>query len=230
MESESSSVQPGVLRVFQSKAETRSFYNKICKVYDLMAEHSEEPVRQAALEKLDARPGEYILEIGLGTGHCLVALAASVGPRGQAYGLDLSDGMLLKASQLLGQEQLQARVSLTCGDAANLPYRSASLDAIFMSFTLELFDTPELPVVLGECMRVLRPRGRIVVAGMSKEGEGLVTEVFEWTHRHFPNFLDCRPIFVRQALQSAGFHVQDSLLMQMWVPVEVILASVDSSN
>ena len=54
------SSQPGVLRVFQSKAETKAFYDKISRVYDLLAERSEGPVRRAALEMLDARPGERV--------------------------------------------------------------------------------------------------------------------------------------------------------------------------
>ena len=67
--------QAGVLRVFRSREGTRAFYNKIGKVYDLLADRNEEPVRQAGLEKLSARLGEKVLEIGFGTGHCLVALA-----------------------------------------------------------------------------------------------------------------------------------------------------------
>jgi demethylmenaquinone methyltransferase/2-methoxy-6-polyprenyl-1,4-benzoquinol methylase len=94
-----------------------------------------------------------------------------------------------------------------------------------MSFVLELFDTPEMPRVLAECKRVLKPAGRIVVVGLSKEGKnGIVLEIFEWTHRHFPNLLDCRPIFVQQALESAGFHIDSSTRRMMWVPVEVVLA------
>jgi ubiquinone/menaquinone biosynthesis C-methylase UbiE len=60
--------QPGVLRVLQSKGETKAFYNKIAKVYDLLAEHTEEPVRQAGLDLLSAQSGEKVLEIGFGTG------------------------------------------------------------------------------------------------------------------------------------------------------------------
>jgi demethylmenaquinone methyltransferase/2-methoxy-6-polyprenyl-1,4-benzoquinol methylase len=217
--------QPEVLRVFQSKGETKAFYNKISQVYDLLAERSEEPVRQAGLEKLNAHPGEKVLEIGFGTGHCLVALARAVGPTGKVYGLDLSDEMLKIAQENLQPEGLAGRVELTCGDAVKLPYPSEMMDAIFMSFTLELFDTPEIPRVLTECRRVLRPGGRIVVVGMSKEGEGgIILHVFEWTHQHFPNFLDCRPIFVREALAAAGFRIERAEKRMMWVPVEIVLA------
>jgi demethylmenaquinone methyltransferase/2-methoxy-6-polyprenyl-1,4-benzoquinol methylase len=93
-----------------------------------------------------------------------------------------------------------------------------------MSFTLELFDTPEIPKVLNECQRVLRPGGRIVVVGMSRAGpKDPLVNVFEWTHKHFPNFLDCRPIYVRRALEEAGFTIRKALIKHMWIPVEIIL-------
>jgi len=217
--------QPEVLRVLQTKDEIKAFYNKISKVYDLLADQSEEPVRRAGLEKLNARPGEKVLEIGSGTGHCLVALAQAVGAAGKVYGVDLSDEMLKIAHENLEKEGLADRVELICEDAEKLPYPSETLDAIFMSFTLELFDTPEIPKVLAECKRVLRPGGRIVVVGVSKEGEGgVILQVFEWTHKHFPNFMDCRPIFVRNALESAGFRIESVENRTMWVPVEIALA------
>ncbi|MCI0391399.1 MAG: methyltransferase domain-containing protein [Acidobacteria bacterium] len=218
--------QPEVLRVLQTRDETRAFYNKISKVYDMLADQSEEPVRQAGLEMLNAGAGEKVLEIGFGTGHCLVALAQAVGPTGKVYGIDLSDEMLKIAQENLEKEGLADRTELICGDAMELPYPSETMDAIFMSFTLELFDTPEIPRVLAECRRVLHPGGRIVVVGMSKEGEGgVILQVFEWTHKHFPNFLDCRPIFVRQALEDAGFCIESVEKRTMWVPVEIVLAT-----
>jgi ubiquinone/menaquinone biosynthesis C-methylase UbiE len=95
--------QPQILRVFQSKAETKAFYDKISHVYELLAEHSEGPARRAGLEKLAAQPGEKVLEIGFGTGHCLVSLAQSVGPTGTVYGLDLSEGMVRMAAGAAGR-------------------------------------------------------------------------------------------------------------------------------
>jgi hypothetical protein len=35
--------EPNVARVFNSREETRHYYNKIARIYDLMAEHSEGP-------------------------------------------------------------------------------------------------------------------------------------------------------------------------------------------
>lgn len=215
--------QPGVLRVLQSKEETRAFYDKIARVYDLLAEHSEKPVRQAGLRMLAAAPGEKVLEIGFGTGHCLVALARAVGPTGKVFGTDLSEQMVARARARLEKKGLADRVELSPGDATCLPYDPDSLDAVFMSFVLELFDTPEIPVVLGECQRVLKPGGRLVVIGMSRlQPDGVLTEVFEWTHRHFPNLLDCRPILVRQAMEDAGFRIGDAAIAKMWIPVEIV--------
>jgi ubiquinone/menaquinone biosynthesis C-methylase UbiE len=217
--------EPDVLRVLQSKRQIRSYYDKIAGVYDLLAEASEHSMREAGLKKLAAQPGERVLEIGFGTGHCLVELARSVGPTGRVQGIDLSDRMRELAEKLLKKESLAKRVELRRGDAAKLPYRANALDAVFTSFTLELFDTPEIPMVLMECRRVLRPGGRIVVVAVSKEGKpGLVLQAFEWTHRHFPNLMDCRPIFVRRALEAAGFTIQTAALKRMWVPVEIVLA------
>ena len=52
----------------------------------------------------------------------------------------------------------------------------------------------------------------------------LTHRALEWTHQHFPNLLDCRPIFVWGALQAAGFIVPKATVEQMWAPVEIVLA------
>jgi demethylmenaquinone methyltransferase/2-methoxy-6-polyprenyl-1,4-benzoquinol methylase len=212
------------LRVFETKEQTRAFYNKISHVYDLLSERSEAPMRKAGLDLLKPNAGESILEIGFGTGHTLVSLAKAVGPKGRVLGLDLSDKMTEIAKENLAQAGLLERARIRRGDAAQLPYPAGSVDGVFMSFTLELFDTPEIPKVLDECKRVLRRGGRIVVVGMSKDGpKDPLVNVFEWTHKHFPKFLDCRPIYVRRAMEKAGLSVRKALTRHMWIPVEIIL-------
>jgi demethylmenaquinone methyltransferase/2-methoxy-6-polyprenyl-1,4-benzoquinol methylase len=52
----------------------------------------------------------------------------------------------------------------------------------------------------------------------------VVYEAYEWTHRHFPNFVDCRPIFVSQVIAAAGFHVTEKQNLQIWVPMQIVAA------
>ncbi len=215
---------PLPLRVFQSREQTKAYYNKISGFYDALADRSEAPVRKAGLDLLKARADERILEIGFGTGHALAALAGAVGPKGMVFGLDLSDRMVRLARKNLDKAGLLERTQLRSGDAARLPYAADTMDGLFMSFTLELFDTSEIPKVLNECKRVLRTGGRIVVVAMSKEGEHeAAIDIFEWAHKHFPNFIDCRPIYVRRALEESGFRIRQSLMKHMWIPVGIIL-------
>ena len=78
--------QGRVLRVLQSKDETRAFYDKISAVYDLLAEPSEGPVRQSGIDRLALASRERVLEIGYGTGHCLVVSPALLQARLPGYG------------------------------------------------------------------------------------------------------------------------------------------------
>jgi ubiquinone/menaquinone biosynthesis C-methylase UbiE len=93
--------QDDARRVLQTKDETRAFYDKISGVYDLLAEQSEGPVRIAGLNKLALVSAERVLEIGYGTGHCLVQLAKAVGAGGKVFGIDLSEGMRARAWERL---------------------------------------------------------------------------------------------------------------------------------
>ena len=54
-----------------------------------------------------------------------------------------------------------------------------------------------------------------------------MTKAYEWTHKHFPNLMDCRPIYVRRALEAAGFRIADSQVDRMWVAVEIVLGIED---
>ena len=112
MSDDSIDYESGVLRVLQDKAETKAFYNKIAKVYDLLSEHSEKAMREEGIKMLAPAPGERLLEIGFGTGHVLVELAKAVGPTGKVFGTDLSENMLAHAQGLLEQENLTDRVKL----------------------------------------------------------------------------------------------------------------------
>jgi demethylmenaquinone methyltransferase/2-methoxy-6-polyprenyl-1,4-benzoquinol methylase len=219
-------MEASIKRVNRSKDAARVSYNRMSRWYDLIAGSTEAKYRNWGLEKLAARPGETVLEIGFGTGHCLVSLANAVGVTGRVTGLDISDGMLAIARERLREQGLSDRVDLHLADAANLSFiEASSLDGVFMSFTLELFDNPEIPRVLQECHRVLKPAGRLAVVAMTKtDPPGVAVRLYEWFHEHMPDYADCRPIFARQALEENGFEIRDRSVSSMWgLPVELVL-------
>lgn len=215
----------GITRVTRSKTQAQANYDRISGFYDLIAGWSEKKPRTAGLQLLAAHPGERILEVGYGTGHALRDLAQAIGDSGRVSGIDISEGMKAIAARRLLEAGLRDRVQLHCGDAASLPFESSSMDAIFSSFTIELFDTPEIPVVLEECRRVLRDGGRICIVSLSKERLTRMTRFYERFHEIFPRIVDCRPIFARQSLENAGFRIEQNYELSWWaMTVEAVLA------
>jgi len=216
-----------ISRVKRSKESARISYNQMSRCYDLISGTSERQFCGEGLQMLRASSGETILEIGFGTGHSLLTLAKSVGALGHIYGIDLSEGMFAIARSRIERNELMKIVDLRCGDATELPYGTETLDAIFSSFTLELFDTIEIPSVLHECWRVLKNQGRICIVSLSRSGkQNPMVRLYEWAHQKLPNIIDCRPIFVRHALIAVGFEIKQFTCRSMWgLPVEIVLGS-----
>jgi ubiquinone/menaquinone biosynthesis C-methylase UbiE len=215
-----------ISRVTRTKNEARTAYDAMSRWYDWLAGSSERSFRGECLGLLAVQAGETVLEIGFGTGEALVDLARSVGESGRVYGIDLSEGMRQRALSRLEGAGLSDRVEMKTGDAAALPYASGMMDAVFTAFTLELFDTPEIPAIVAECRRVLKHGGRMGVVAMTKpETNNLMVALYEWAHRAFPSWIDCRPIPSRFFLEGGGFKLRKRTVRSMWgLPVEVILA------
>ena len=201
-------------------------YDRLSRWYDWFSASSEQPLAKLGLKKLNVCPGETVLEIGFGTGNALLSLATAVGDLGRVVGIDLSRGMFKVASEKIARANLSHRVTLEQADAAALPFESDSFDAVFTSFTLELFDTPEIATVLAECRRVLKPGGRMGVVAMARDAyEDIPLRIYEWFHQHLPAYVDCRPIYVQSALALAGFQIPDITRKKMWgLPVEICIA------
>jgi ubiquinone/menaquinone biosynthesis C-methylase UbiE len=198
-------------------------YDRLSRWYDSFSA-SERGISRIGLEMLNIRPGEKVVEIGFGTGHALIELAYSVEKTGSVSGIDLSPGMLAIASRRVQHSGMGNRISLQLGDATRLPFPDNQFQAAFMSFTLELFDNSEIPVVLAECQRVLQSGARLGIVSLAKKVARAV-EIYEWFHIHFQKVIDCRPISVYHFLEGSGFEVDQSIEANLWgLPVDVIVA------
>ncbi len=208
-----------ISRVQRDRNSARHAYNRMSRWYDLFAA-SETKFSQAGLHLLDIRPGERILEIGAGTGQALSWMVAR-GARPTA--LDISEGMLYKACRRMQSGVQAGQLDFVQADGLELPFPAAAFEAAFVAFTLELFDTPEIPLVLAECRRVLQPGGRLGVVSLAKEARPAV-HVYEWFHARLPSLVDCRPIFVRESVQAAGFGIQACVVKSMGgLPVQIVV-------
>jgi len=215
-----------ILPVPRTREEARRVYDRLSTWYGYTLGALGRRYSMMALRRLSIAEGETVLEIGFGTGCCLQVMAELVGSTGRACGVDISPGMIGKTRRRLEKAGLAKRVELCCGDATCLPFAGGAFDAVFMSFALEVLDTPDIPKALEEVGRVLKPGGRLGAACMSKEnGESPFVKVYEWLHNRCPKYLGSRPIYAGQILADAGFRIDSREKVRVFgLPAEIIVA------
>ena len=130
----------------------------------VVAESKEWILRQLHLER-----GQRALDIGCGTGEDVVAMAALVGPTGEAVGLDSSQVMITEASK---RHDHVPQVSFRVGDAHHLPFEPESFDGCRAERTLQHLTDPD--GAMTEIARVLKSGGRLAL--VEPDWETLVIE------------------------------------------------------
>jgi SAM-dependent methyltransferase len=116
--------------------------------------------RRIARLMLALSPGDGVLDVACGPGSFSRDFARAVGPEGLVVGIDASRPMLERAVR----ESRAARLDNTVfvhGDAAVLPFRDASFDAVCCFAALNLMAEPWK--ALDQMTRVLTPGGRIAI-------------------------------------------------------------------
>lgn len=215
-----------ITRVNRSEADAERYYSRLSSIYDLLAA-SEKKFINRGLELLIPVSGETILEIGFGTGHAQLVIGETV-KTGLSAGVDLSEGMCRAAQKKAATAGISDRVFLIRNNSLPIPFAEGVMDGIFSSFTLELFDTPQIPEVLKEFKRVLKPGGRLVVVSLSKDQPlPWMGRLYERLHTTYPRVLDCRPIPVQSIISKGGFEINQAQEFSMWgIPVSIVKASI----
>ena len=125
--------------------------------------------------------GATVVDIGCGAGMDLLLAAQSVGPRGRAIGVDMTDEMAARAragAAAAGLDNVEVRL----GDALDLPIDSESVDFVISNGVLNL--TPDKARAYSEAFRVLKPGGAFLYADIvvaHELSESLRRDIDLWT-------------------------------------------------
>ena len=182
-------------------------------------------------------PGETVLDLGSGGGIDVLLSAKRVGPKGKAYGLDMTDEMLALARANQKKAGV-GNVEFLKGEIENIPLPDNSVDVIISNCVINLSSDKDR--VLREAFRVLKPGGRFAVSDVVVTGE-----IPEAIRKRVELWIGCiagamRDSEYRDKLAGAGFEsieleptrvyqVEDArqFLAGQGIDVDAIAAQVD---
>jgi demethylmenaquinone methyltransferase/2-methoxy-6-polyprenyl-1,4-benzoquinol methylase len=121
--------------------------------YALLLSFGQDPRwRRFLVSRIEAHPGDTVLDVATGTGAVAVELVRQKSC--SVVGLDQSPDMLAVA-----RRRVPAQVTLVEGEAGNLPFPDTSFDALTFTYLLRYVD--DTAATLRELARVVRPGGTI---------------------------------------------------------------------
>jgi len=145
-------------------------YTGYAGVYDQIFGRIFHESRESAVRKLDVKPGERILEVGVGTGLALPLYPAHC----QVTAIDFSEGMLEKAKKRMTTFDLQ-HVELLRMDAGKIEFDDDTFDTVMAAYVVTA--VPDYRKVVMEMIRVCRPGGRIIMLNHFSNGNKLIAAV-----------------------------------------------------
>lgn len=132
-------------------------YRLFAPIYDFVFGLSLQHGRRLAIAALDARPGDRILEVGVGSGMSLPMYPQGV----SVIGIDISNEMLDKARQRVDRRKLSQTHTLLQMDVEHLDFAEASFDQAVVMYALAGFPDPVRAIA--EVQRVCKPGATLVI-------------------------------------------------------------------
>jgi phosphatidylethanolamine/phosphatidyl-N-methylethanolamine N-methyltransferase len=155
------------------KKQVQRAYELYAPVYDFIFDWVFAPGRAAAVRRLELKPGDSVLEVGIGTGLNLPLYPATC----RLTGVDLSQEMLDKAVDRV-QNLAMPNVTLKVMDATALDFGDNEFDKAIATYTISA--VPDPVAVLREMRRVVKPDGLIVILNHFRSERRVVGRVEDW--------------------------------------------------
>lgn len=145
----------------------KKVYAAYSKVYDVLFKRFFYPRIRNAITTMDIKPGDRILDVGVGTG-----LSFSVFPRHcKVVGIDLSREMLSQAKKKIDENNLD-NINVLSMDAMNIGFADNTFDKVFLSHVVSVVPDPYR--VMQEVKRVCKPDGVVVVVNHFKSKNPII--------------------------------------------------------
>ncbi len=153
-----------------------AWYDLFSNFYDRSLDGLYRDARASALEALALAPGQRVLDLPTGTGPSLEGLARAVGPGGRVIGVDLSRGMLRRATARKDRASADpslAPIALVHADVHALTpeLTGGPVDALHVFLGMSTFPRPD--EAFAQLWATLRPGGRCVVVDVFAAKLGL---------------------------------------------------------
>lgn len=150
--------------------------------------------RLAILELVGLREGLAVADVGAGTGLFSTLFAASVGPQGKVYAVDIVPRFVEHIAQLAKERQLAQLEAVLCTERS-VELAPNSVDLVFLCDTYHHFEYPQS--TLASIHRALKPGAELVLVDFIRE-PGLSRP---WILEH----VRAGQAQVRAELEAAGF-------------------------
>jgi ubiquinone/menaquinone biosynthesis C-methylase UbiE len=113
------------------------------------------------LQFCSLRAGMHILDVGTGTGLTAISVARALQGNCRILGIEPVAAMIEKAEANIKNEELEDIITIRRASAGNLPSEDHVYDLVTCTFAIRHTDIEK---ALAEFIRVLRAKGRIVIA------------------------------------------------------------------
>ena len=124
------------------------------KMNDIISLGTHRSWRAKTMASIDIPKNGQILDVAAGTGDWTIALAKELGDKGHVTGFDLSSEMLAVAREKVREAGVSFWVTLTQGNAMELPYEDDTFDLVTIGFGLR--NLPDAEKGMQELYRVLK--------------------------------------------------------------------------